>query len=116
MAVGDPWCESGPINSTLYGVYWFVHFCWLCNIMLTFLGSYKLFKNKQMNQPIFKINYFCIGICFIISPPGFAFGFQAGWECWYNSFRPWEGIYSRIYTHVNIYIIKNRCNIYKYAL
>ena len=91
MAEGDPWCETGPVNQTLYAIYWIMHLCWLCNIILTCYGSYRIFTNNEMKRKIFKMLYLIIGICFIIAPPGFSFGFQAGWECWYDDFYLWEG-------------------------
>lgn len=89
---GDPWCESGPPNTTLVVVYWCIHCCWAFNIILGCYGGYKLFTNEEIQVKTFKILYLCITMCFMIAPPGIAFGFQAGWECWFNEFRPWEGM------------------------
>lgn len=88
---GDPWCETGPRDPTLIAVYWCVHCCWLINIFLGSYGCYRLFTNDTIKAKMFKILYLGIAICFFLAPPGFAFGIQAGWECWYETFRPWEG-------------------------
>lgn len=90
---GEPWCETGPRDPSIVASYWVIHFCWLCNILLGSYGTYRLFTNRSLKKKSFKILYALISICFCISPPGFAFGIQAGWECWYNGFRPWEGTY-----------------------
>jgi len=90
---GDPWCETGPRDPSLVAVYWSLHCLWLINIFLGSYGCYRLFTNNTMKGNVFKILYLCIAICFFLGAPGFAFGIQAGWECWYNNFRPWEGTY-----------------------
>lgn len=96
---GDPWCETGPRDPYIVASYWVVHFCWLCNIFLGSYGTYRLFTNNRLKKKSFKILYACISICFFISPPGFAFGIQSGWECWYkDSFRAWEGMHRHTYT------------------
>ena len=90
---GDPWCETGPRDPAIVASYWVVHFCWLCNIFLGSYGTYRLFTNNRLKKRSFKVLYALISFCFFISPPGFAFGIQSGWECWYNEFRAWEGTY-----------------------
>eukprot|EP01084_Bolivina_argentea_P104510 187119_1 len=99
-----PWCDTGKPDPHLLASYFALHAVWFVNIVLVCIGAYNLIKmerhqdkdlsNKHKHKrlsSIFNILYIIISLLFIISPPGFAFSLQAGWECWYNQFLPWEG-------------------------
>ena len=94
--MADPWCQNTPEwgepHPMIIACYWGIHVIWSINITLGALGTYKIFKTKD-GFNAFGILYVITSILFIIAPPGFAFGIQAGLECWYDSFRPWEGIF-----------------------
>ena len=88
-----PWCAdpNEPKDPVLVASYWLIHFQWICNIIIGSFGCYQLSFNDTKTAPVFKILFFIISFCFIVSPPGYSFGIQAGWECWYG-FVGWEGI------------------------
>lgn len=72
-----PWCQTSEVNPVLRVCYWLIHCIWMINITLGVYGTYRILKMKdKMNM--FGIFYFVLSFLWIISPPGFAFGFQSG--------------------------------------
>eukprot|EP01084_Bolivina_argentea_P009237 17278_1 len=87
-----PWCETSPPLSSLVAFYWATHSLWLFNIIVSIIGTYQMFRHKEEHTShLFKCLWILIAFLFCLSPPGFAFGYQAGWECWYDFFG-WEAI------------------------
>ena len=72
-----PWCQTSEPHRVLVACYWLIHCIWMVNISLGVYGTYRIVKMKdKMNM--FGIFYFVLSFLWIISPPGFAFGFQSG--------------------------------------
>lgn len=106
-----PWCQKGDyIDPSLRISYWVLIIFWICNILLGGYGTYKLFWDNKSKRKLFKVLYVLISICFCISPPGFAFGLQSGWECWYgDNFHLWEGIFHSLSSQVTSQGFVNPC-------
>eukprot|EP01084_Bolivina_argentea_P180796 312343_1 len=85
-----PWCEIGSPDPVITVVYYTELIIFVVNIILGSIGTFYI-ATKVDKKTKLDILIVVITALFIISPSGFAFGTQAGWQCWYG-FRGWEAI------------------------
>ena len=88
-----PWCQTSDPHPVLVVCYWLIHCIWAINIFLGIYGTYQILKMKDKVN-LFAIFYFVLSFLWIISPPGFSFGFQAGiYNYIYYNFTNYPSIY-----------------------
>eukprot|EP01083_Nonionella_stella_P133866 407118_1 len=102
-SIPNPWCEvagSGLETSedlAFILVYVGLMLMWVLNTTIGSYGCYHLFYTDDDTPRILKRTYCAVCFFFFLLPPGWAFGIQSGWQCWYGGedkdFIKWEGTY-----------------------